>query len=206
MMKAIVPLAIVLMGSASLADEVTFESLQQAFRKQVLSLVSQTNASAMELQSELAAFAQQTFGVHPGIMRKEAEKRFADLPVFPARKLESYDEHMMWDQFPLPSTETGLMWLMFGWDPERLADTGKKHLLARHLSTAELGRLAILNAYCPDRTYRMDKSKYPDLVVESLGDLFIVHVEMTNAGACKPVWVKWLKKKESRTTESTLTE
>ena len=203
-MKAIVPLAVVFMASASLAEDVTFESLQQAFQQQALSLVSQTNASTMNLQSELAKFAQDTFGAHPEVMRKEAEQRFADLPVFPTEKLKSYDEHMMWDQFPLPSAETGWKWLMFGWDPERLADTGKKHLLARHLSTAEFGRLAMLNACCPDRTYRMGKGKYPDLVVESLGDLFIVHVEMTDVGACKPTSVRWMKKKESRTKGSTL--
>lgn len=203
-MKAIVLLAGLLMASASLAEDVTFESLQQAFQKQALSLVSQTNASAMDIQSELAKFAQDTFGAHPEVVRKEAEKRFADLPVFPAHKLKSYDEHMMWDQFPLPSAEIGWMWLMFAWDPERLADTAKKHLLARHLSTAEFGRLAMLNEFCPDRTYRMGKSKFPDLVVDSLGDLFVITVEMTEVGVCKPTSVRWMEKEESRTKGSTL--
>ena len=40
---------------------------------------------------------------------------------------------------------------------------------------------------------------------QGLGDLFVIKVEMTELGVCKPTSVKWMKKKESRTTESTPT-
>ncbi len=95
---------------------------------------------------------------------------------------------------------------MFGWDPEKLATSTKVMILARKLGPERYGRLALLNTFCPDKVYRLGKGKFPDLVVESLGDLFLIKVEMTEVGVCKPSSVRWMKKKASRTTESTPTK
>jgi hypothetical protein len=82
-------------------------------------------------------------------------------------------------------------------------DEKTHHSHARQLGPEGYGRLALLNVCCPDKVYRLGKGKFPDLVVDSLGDLFVIKVEMTELGVCKPTSVRWMKK-ESRTEGSTL--
>ncbi len=197
-------IAATLIASASFAGKPTFESVQKEFQQKALSLLSKEETSVNDLQAKIAEFADETFGAHPDLMRKEAERQFKGLPQFPAKNLTSYVEHKSWDQFPLPPLESGWVWLMFGWDPEKLADSAKKTILARQLGPEGFGRLALLNACCPDKVYRLGGGKFPDLVLDSLGDLFVIKVEMTEVGVCKPTSVRWMKKKESRTKGATL--
>jgi hypothetical protein len=199
-------LATALVTSAAFAGKPTFESVQKEFQEKALSLLSEEDASVTDLQTKIAKFADETFGAHPDLMKQEAEQRFRSLPQFPAKNLSAYVEHKSWDQFPLPPLESGWVWLMFGWDPDKLADSAKKTILSRQLGPEGYGRLALLNVCCPDKVYRLGEGTFPDLVVDSLGDLFVIKVEMTDAGVCKPTSVKWMKKRESRTTESTPTK
>jgi hypothetical protein len=95
--------------------------------------------------------------------------------------------------------------LLLGWDPEKLAASTTSLFLATSIGTEAYSRRALLGRLCPDMVYRLGDGKFPDIVVDSLGDLFVVKVEMMpEAGVCKPVSVRWLKKKESRTTPSTV--
>ncbi len=197
MKKPIVIVAAILVSSACFAGESTFESVQGEFRQKVISLLSEKEISTTDLQSKIVGFANETFGAHPDLMRKEGEKRFEALPQFQAADIASYVEHQSWDKFPLPPGETGWAWLMFGWDPAKLADLAKKTVLSRQLTPQEYGRLAFLNSFCPDKVYRHGKGKFPDLVVDSLDDLFVIKVEMAEVGVCKPVSVKWMKKKDA---------
>jgi hypothetical protein len=189
-----------LVASASLAADATFESIHKEFQHKAISLLSDTNTSVADLQTRIAKFASETFGAHPDIMREEAERRFKTLPQFTNTHLTGYVEYKTSDEFPLPPPETGWVWLMFGWDPEKLADSAKKTILSRQVGVEGYGRLALLNACCPDKIYRLGDGKFPDLVVDSLGDLFVLKIQMTDVGVCKPVSVRWMKKKESRTT------
>jgi hypothetical protein len=196
MKKSIVLTALVLMTSVSSAakKEITFESVRREFRQKVLSLVSAEDVSAMDLRTKIGKFAKETFGAHPGLVRNEAEKRFKALPQFRAVKLDSYTEHKSWNKLTLPGRENGWFLLLAGWDPEKLAGWGKAMVLSRHLGPEAYGRRALLNSCCPDKVYRHGKGKFPDLVVDSLGDLFVIKVEMTVFGVCRPVSLKWMKK------------
>lgn len=196
----------VLVATSSFAGEPTFESVQDEFQQKVLSLLAEEDASVADLQTKIAKFADETFGAHPDLMRKEAERRFKSLPQFPAKGLIAYVEHKTWDQCPLPPIESGWGWLVLGWNPEKLAASTKNIILSRQLGPEGYGRLALLNSCCPDKVYRLGKGKFADLVVDSLGCLFVIKVEMTDVGVCKPTSVRWMKKKESRTTESTPTK
>lgn len=73
-------IATMLIASASFAGELTFESVQNEFQQKALSLLSKEDASVTDLQTQIAKFADETFGAHPDLMRKEAEHRFAALP------------------------------------------------------------------------------------------------------------------------------
>jgi hypothetical protein len=194
--KLVAIIAMILMASASFADEPTFDYVQNEFQQKAVLLLSPDVVSDADFNSKIVKLAEETFGAHPDVMRNEAERRFKSLPQFHEMNLNAYVEHKSWDLRPLPPIETGLVWLLYGCDPEKLADWAKKTFRARQLSAQEHGRLSLLNACCPDKVYRLDKGKFPDLVVNSLGDLFVSEVEMTEVGACKPVSVKWMKKKE----------
>ena len=133
MKKSTVITAVVLVTSMSFAakTDTKFESVQREFRQKVLSLVSAKDVSVTGLQTKIAKFASETFGVHPGLVRNEAEKRFKTLPQFRAVKFDSYIEHKSWNQLPLPDRKTDWVWLLIGWDPERIADWAKKIMLSR---------------------------------------------------------------------------
>jgi len=192
----ITALSAVLVSSPSLAEEPSFESVQSVFRQKAVAFLSEKDISDSDFSTKIVKLANQTFGAHPNVMRKETEKRFKSLPQFPATSLTAYVEHKSWDLRPLPPIETGLVWLLYGCDPEQLADWAKKTFRSRQLSAQEHGRLALLNVCCPDKVYRLGKGEFPDLVVNSLGDLFVIKVELTEVGACKPVSVTWMRKKE----------
>ena len=184
------------------ADEPTFESVQEEFRQKAISLLSDREMSTTEFQSKLAEIANATFGSHPEVMKKEAANRYKSLPQFPAASLTEFVEHKSWEQFPMPPAELGLAWVTFGWEAEKLADLVKKNILSRTLTPEEFGRRAFVNACCPDKIYRLGEGEYPNLVLDSLGDLFVIEVEMTEAGVCKPVSVKWMNKKEGHRGEA----
>ena len=195
MKKSISTLIAILVASPLFASEITFESVQKEFQQKVGSLASQEDLSVTDLQSKIAKFAEETLGSHPDVMRKETESRLKSLPHFPSTNMTDFVEHKSWDTSSLHSSEEGLMWLTFGWDPVKLAAAAKRMILAREIGPEGFGRLALLNAWCPDKVYRHGTGAVPDLVVDSLGDLFVVKVEMTEAGVCRPVSVRWLKRR-----------
>jgi len=196
-------IAALLFTSASFAGEPTFESIKKEFQQKTLALLPEKDVSPAEIQGKIAKFAEETFGAHPELMRKEAEARFKALPLYDATELTAYVEHKSWDQFPLSDRGDGWTWLMFGWDPEKLAESTKKAILSLQLGMEVYSRLALINIYYPDKVYRLNKGKFPDLVVDSLGDLFVIKVEMTEIGVCRPTSVQWMKKKKSLQTGPT---
>jgi hypothetical protein len=206
MRNSIAGLVVAMLTAASAqGEDVTFKDVQADFRQKVLSLVAETNASANDLQTKIAEFADATFGAHPDVMRTETERRFKALPQFTNTNLTGYVEHKTLGEFPVPPAELRGLWLMLGWDPEKLAGSAKNIILGRSAGIEVFRSRSLLGAYCPDITYRLGDSKLPDIVVDSLGDLFVVKVEMMpEAGVCKSVSVRWLKRKEARTTPSTV--
>jgi len=186
-----------LLTSAALADEPTFESVQEEFRQKAVSILSESEeASPTDIAAkiaEISEIANATFGAHPDLMKKEAANRFKNLPVFPASRLDDFVEHKSSKQFPILQSDAGLVWATLAWEPAQLAYIAKTSVLYRTLKIDHFGSRGLANSYCPDKIYRLGEGEYPDLVVDSLGDLFLVDVEMTEAGYCKPVSVKWMK-------------
>lgn len=187
-------IATVLMATVASAQEPTFESVQEEFRQKAVSLLAEEGVSAKEFQTKISEIANATFGSNSALMKKEVAKRFKRLPVFSETNLAEFAEHKSLNQFSLPPTNDGLLWVTFGWEPARLADVAKKAILSRTLTPEQYSRLEFVAACCPDKIYRLGEGEYLDLVVDSLGDLFVIKVEMTEAGFCKPISVRWMKK------------
>ena len=84
--------------------------------------------------------------------------------------LTAYVAHKSSYQFPHSLLETEIAPLMFAWDPAKVADSAKKTPLSRQVGPEKQARLAVLNALCPDKVFRLGGSEYPDLVVGSFGE------------------------------------
>jgi hypothetical protein len=188
-------LVVGLVTSGALLGEDTFESVQDGFRRRVVELLHEQQVPTVELEERLGELAAETFGAHPQLLRREAEERFSALPVFPEDDLGAWEEHASWGPIPALPPEAERQWLLVGWDPRRIASWGSTMLLSRELDTEEFSRRAVLSSYCPDEVYRLGAGDPPDLVLDSLGDLFVIRVEWTDDGVCRPVSLRWLKRR-----------
>ena len=173
-------------------QEITFESLQSDFRKRVISLSSEKDLTDTGLLSKLESIAAETFGPHPGLIRQETERRFQHLPSFPIASLSSYAAHQTWE-VPTTTEKSADSWMIQRWEPAYIAKMATTAMLTRQLGVAEYGRRNLLTHACPDKVYRLDTTQsLPDLIVDSLGDLFVVKVKMTEVGLL-PVSIAWMK-------------
>ena len=196
MSRLLFVITICFLASTGFSDEPTFESLEDEFREKVESLLSGKEERAIaDLQAKLASFAKETFGAHPDLIKRETESRFKTLPEFAPELIDEYEEHRFFDDMPLPSPESEEYWLIQSWDPPRLGYSTKNVILARELGVEKYGERALINSLCPDKFYRLGKADLPDLVVQSLGELFIIKIETTKLGPCRPASIKWMKKK-----------
>jgi len=195
MEKVLVVIAMIFTTTTSFADEPTFAYVQSEFQRKAALLLSQNDISENDFNTRIVKLAAETFGAHRGVMRKEMERRFMILPQFHARNLTRFAEHKSLDLRSLPPMENSQIWLAYGCDPEALAEWVKKSFLARELKAQGIARRALLNTSCPDKVYWLGKGEIPNLIVESLGDLFVIEVEVRDSDVCRPLSVKWMKKK-----------
>lgn len=190
-------IALLLITSVCCAQDVTFTSIQQEFQQKVLSLVPETDSSQEELNEKILIFGQETFGNHPKVVKKETMKRFKQLPVFPEASLKEYTAFATLSQSLMTDSDSDLtrLSLLLGWTPEKMADWVKQTFLARHLELSKLSQRATLNNWYPDKTYRIETNAQPKLVLESLGDIFIIKLALTDQGVFKPISAQWMKRK-----------
>jgi len=189
--------AFLLTTSVCCAQDVTFTSIQREFHQKVLSLVGETDSSPKALDEKILGFGQETFGSHPKVMQKEALKRFIQLPTFPESDLKKYTAYATLSPSLLSASDPDLerLSLLLGWAPEKMAGWIKQLFLTHHLEPSKLARLATLNNWCPDKTYRLETKTQYNLVVASLGDIFVIKLSLTEQGVFRPISAQWMKRK-----------
>ncbi|WP_320041724.1 hypothetical protein [uncultured Desulfobacter sp.] len=195
-MKTLITIiACLLIASTACTKDVTFSLLQKEFQEKVITLVSETALSEGELLTKIEIFGQETFGKFPKVVKKEAQKRFNELPLFSESDLERYKVKATINQSTLSDPDSAQLWILIGWAPDKLAEWAKQTILARNLGPSEYGRFVVINRFHPDNTYRFGTDNFPKLVVESLDDIFIVELSLTEYGVFKPLSIQWMKKK-----------
>jgi hypothetical protein len=168
---------------------VTYGSLEAAFRRGAAALHANTELTGAELPAAVASLAVTTFGSHPEVVSAEAERRYAALPMTTLVP-GSWIERARWElPGEIPAHDA---WQLFAWDPERLGAWGKSALLARQLGAEAFGRRGLVGSRVPDAVYRTGEGPLPDLVVASLGERFVVEVQPSEVGGCRPTRVRWL--------------
>lgn len=189
--------ALLLITLVCCAQDVTFTSIQQEFQQKVLSLVPETGSSQEELNEKILIFGQETFGNHPKVVKKETMRRFKQLPLFPETSLKEYTTFATLSQSLITSSDPDLTraLLLLGWAPEKMAYFVKDIFRARQLELSKFAQLITLNNWYPDKTYRIETNAQPNLVLESLGDIFIIKLALTDQGVFKPISARWMKRK-----------
>jgi hypothetical protein len=195
MKKPLGILALALGTTGAVVSQDTFESVQDGYRQRVVALLHEQAVPTAELEDRIGEIAGETFGAHPQLLRQEAGERLAALPVFPDDDLGAWEEHASWGPIPALPPEAERQWLLLGWDPRRMASWGSSMLLSRELGAEEFGRRALLSSYCPDELYRLGAADPPELVLDSLGDLFVIGLEWTDRGVCRPATLRWMKRR-----------
>lgn len=204
-MKKTLILAIVATASLAWAgDSPTMADLESQFADKVIALSQATNVPPHMMEQEILKAAASVFSNHTDVVSQETEKRLAELPTFKASDIPSATASHEFDLSVVSVPQLKQFLIAFGWQPKRVAQTAKGAALSRHMGVEQFGRRALLEAALPDRYYRLEDSTKPIIVIESLGDLFIVECRKHEWGVLMPEKMRWLMKKESRTTPRTV--
>lgn len=60
----------------------------------------------------------------------------------------------------------------------------------------------MISQFMPDKTYRMQVSQQPQLVVKTFeDDLFVITVQVTESGLLKPLKVEWMQPQTAASTQ-----
>ncbi len=172
--------------------------LEIQFADKIIALSDATDTPPHMMEHEILKAAASVFSNHTDVISQETEKRLADLPSFKTADIPSGTTHQEFDLSALSVPQLKEFLLVFGWQPKRVAQTAKAAALSRQMDVQQYGRRALLEAALPDKYSRLEGSNKPTLVIESLGDVFLVECRMHEWGVLMPNRMRWLRKKESQ--------
>lgn len=196
-------------------DQSKIAALQAEFEQEMTKKLAQKGLDNYNLDeiSEIALkTSQKVYGAHPKLMKQKILFELQQLPQLDAKRLSNYQvkESLNLNQLrkgvsPLfkPTGQgleqyEALLPLFYGKQPEKIAQMMKQVLYSRHLSPKQLGQRTIIAQFMPDKTFRIKASNPPQIVVKTFDDnLFLVEVQVTEAGLLKPLQVKWMQRKEA---------
>ena len=191
-----------LVATAALAradDQPTMADLESRFADRIIALSASTNVPPHMMEQEILKAAVAVFSNHTEIVSQETDKRLAELPSFKPSDIPLDASGQEFDLSVLSVPQLKEFLIAFGWQPKRVAQTAKVAALSRQMGVEHFGRRALLEAALPDKYYRLDDSKKPTIVIESLGDLFVVECRKHEWGVLMPEKMRWVKNQESRT-------
>ena len=199
-MKKTVILAIVAVSGLAWADDPpTMADLESRFADKIVALSESTNVPPHLMEQEILKAAASVFSNHTDVISQETENRLSDLAACKASDLPSDTTQQEFDLSVLSVPQLKDFLIVFGWQPKRVAQTAKAAALSRQFGVQQYGRRALLEAALPDKYFRLEGSSKPTIVIESLGDFFLVECRRHEWGVLMPERMRWLKKKESRT-------
>lgn len=187
-------------------DQPSMTELESQFAERIISLANATNVPPHMMEEKIMMTAASVFSNHTEVIAAETEKNFAELPPIEPSELPSSATQQDFDLSVLSVPQLEGFLIVFGWQPKRVAQTAKAAALSRQTGLQQYGRRAMLEAALPDKYYRLNGGEKPIIVIKSLGEYFLVECKRHEWGVLMPESMQWLKKKESRTTESTPTK
>lgn len=177
----------------------TMAALEAQFADKVVGLSQSNNMSSHMMEQEILNAAASVFSDHPNVIAQETEKRLAELSTYDRADLPSDASHQDFDLSVLSVPQIKKFLIVFGWQPKRVAQTAKAAVLSRQMDVQKYGCRALLEAALPDKYYRLAGTQKPTIVIESLGDFFLVECKKLEWGVLMPEKMRWFKKKVSPT-------
>lgn len=192
-------LFVILLPICARADEPTFEDLKAQFQAEVIAMASDGDVNLVNIETRLMELARRVYGPHPDVLKQEALRLYDALPQFDAESLDGYLVVERADDIVFP-VEGGMdniasYMLVIGWDPNRNGSYMKTLFLSRRMSTQDFGKRSMLTGLCPDRIYKFPDGEKKRIVVESLGEYFIIDASLSDAGVFMPQALTWMKRK-----------
>lgn len=196
-------------------DEAQIQALQTEFEQEMKTQLHQKNIddySFDEISDIAAQASKKVYGAHPQLMKKKVLFDLQQLSVFDPQGLSNYQvkeslalndlQQEMVGQSKSISSYKDVLPLFYGRKPEYVAQILKRFLYARHSDFKQFGQRAMIAQFMPDKTYRMQASKQPQLVVKTFDDdLFVITVQVTESGLLEPLQVEWMQPQTAASTQ-----
>lgn len=194
------------------------EALQTEFEQEMKTQLAQKNIddySFNEISDIALKASKKVYGAHPQLMKQKALFDLERLPQLDSQVLGGYrvketltlsELQREMFRFSSPKAEENyedFLPLFYGRKPEQIAMVLKQMIHARHIGPKQLGQRAMITQFIPDKTYQIKASDPPQLAVKTFNDhLFLVTVQVTEAGLLKPLKVEWMQPKKTNTQSS----
>lgn len=192
-------------------DQSKIAALQTEFEQEMKTQLAQKNLddySFKELSDIALQASKKVYGAHPQLMKQKALFDLQQMPALEAQILSSYQVKESLNIRDLEKEMSGFsqansgqvldnfLPLFYGRTPGDVALRLKRMIYARHIGPQQLGQRAIISQFIPDRTYRIQASDPPQLVVKTFEeDIFLMTVQVTEAGLIKPLQIDWMQPK-----------
>ncbi len=189
-------LSFVIMALACLAqadDSPTMAELERRFEQKIVAIAKAETPPAGSMEEAIFQASISVFSNHTDIVSREADRRLAELPAFTREDIPTTATVRTFDLSELFVSDLKEFVNAFGWQPKRVAQTAKASVLTRQLGVEQFGRRVLLKAALPNRYYRLDDRENPTIVVESLGDIFVVECWKHERGIFVPRSLMWLQ-------------
>lgn len=192
-------------------DQSKIAALQTEFEQEMKAQLAQKNLddySFKELSDIALQASKKVYGAHPQLMKQKALFDLQQMPALETQILSSYQVKESLNIRDLEKEMSGFsqansgqvldnfLPLFYGRTPGDVALRLKQMIYARHIGPKQLGQRAIISQFIPDRTYYIQASDPPQLVVKTFEeDIFLMTVQVTEAGLIKPLQIDWMQPK-----------
>ena len=183
------------------AEKPSIMEIRSQFEQAVMDTLGKSyqEMDTSEVLSKLADIAEHVYSPHISTLNEEALRQSQGLAMYDDGKLSRFSRNMQVKEehihasINLYSDIVARPYLTEGWSPTETAKRVKQAVIVRSMSAEDVGRRTVLEKFIPDKYFRQN-IEYEDLVIiiESLGELFILSLELSNKGIYVPKKLEWL--------------
>lgn len=174
--------------------KITIENLNEEFENRIIKRFKNVDFNYKEFETDGAKIADEVYGTHSSIVKKEGQALLNSLPKFDNVLLKEYKLKLKNDDFKNAINNnknfTSLLLLQKWWKPKRVAKAALNILTARD-GVKKIANRSLLNAVIDDKIYILNKNK---IVVKSLDDYFIIEIKHHTSGVFIPETILWYTK------------
>lgn len=195
--KIIVLLLLIVNTTNSKEREITVKLLVDNYEYEVLTLLKNKMEMPYNIfQEEAIKIAKKIFKNHHKLLRNRAVELINSLPKYPEKNLKYYklkhQSNKLTEEFEKSSKGKDLFLMIKGWNPKVTTIIAKNYFISRKVSTREFANRHYYKMIIQDKFYLL---KNNTVLLESMGDIFVIKLELDESGVFLPHSIKWYIKK-----------